>query len=119
MGIDKKVRIKSLSDKLKILKEKLKQMESLKKMVTELAEKVKKLENVDNTKTIDNELCCRKFSNKTSWSWAESSSVELRSNYALPDTAKLKPNKYSQVLTAFELLKIKCLKKLLFTLIKL
>ena len=64
MGIDKKVRIKSLSDELKILKEKLKQMESLKKMVTELDEKVKKLEYVDNTKTIEKELCCRKFSKK-------------------------------------------------------
>ena len=39
-------------------------MESVKKMVTELAEKVKKLENVDNTKTIEKELCCRKFSKK-------------------------------------------------------
>ena len=64
MGIDKKVTIKSLSDELKILKEKLKEMESLKKMVTELAEKVKKLENVDNTKTSDKELCCRKCSKK-------------------------------------------------------
>ena len=27
----------------------------------------------------------------TSWSWAESSSVEFRSNYALPDPARLKP----------------------------
>ena len=39
-------------------------MESLKKMVIELGEKVKKLENVDNTKTSENELCCRKCGKK-------------------------------------------------------
>ena len=37
-------------------------------------------------------------------SWAESSLVKLRSNYALPDTAKLKPSKYYLLLTAVELL---------------
>ena len=64
MGIDKKVKIKRLSDELKIPKEKLKEMESLKKMVKELAEKVKKLENVDNIKTSEKELYCRKCSKK-------------------------------------------------------
>ena len=46
--------------------------------------------------------CNKKY--KTSWSWAESSSVEFTSNYDLQDPAILKPNKYQHLLAAVELL---------------
>ena len=61
---EKKVTIKSLSDEISTLKEKLKEMDSLKEIVAELTKKVKNLEKNNDTKTSPKELNCRKCDKK-------------------------------------------------------